>query len=222
MKTDELISKLANHVPPVRRLPTARRRFLFLFAVAITVFIGTLSRIGFRPDLAQVVGEAAFQVQTVLLFFLFSWSAFAALQLSVPGHRISDRQVNLTWGLLGLGVFSLAAAGLPSWSVSHLHSAVQSSRNCLDYISWVGLGLGLVFIGYLRRAAPLYPLQTGGLALLSSGSLSALTVQFLCKSQAPLHLLVGHYLPLVLVSVSGFLLGTFLLRSFRNFSATSK
>lgn len=219
MKTDDLISRLSKQAVTVRRLPSLTYRFFVLSSVSAVLFLITLRYFGPRPDITQVFRQIPFQLETLVLIFLFAWGARAALLISVPGTRPSSRQLNVTWGMLLVGVLALFLAGLPQWSLPNFSSTLQSSEHCINYISFVGVILGLFFLWYLRRAAPLYPLQTGGLALLSSGSLSALTVHFLCKSETPLHLLLGHYLPLTVVSFTGLVLGNLFLASSRKLAA---
>ncbi len=214
MRTNDLISNLAENVTPVRRLPPFSRRFALFLFLGSALGTLTIGYFGFRRDLALVASTFFFQLQTVALASLFVLSTRLALLLSVPGERVSPLQQKVIWGSLVLSLSALVAASLPHFSEEALTHTLATSGNCIRYVGVVGLAYGIVFLSYLRKAAPLYPLQTGALALFSTGSLSALIVHFLCKSTAPLHLLLGHYLPLAVVTVAGLVLGQLILRSF--------
>jgi hypothetical protein len=63
----------------------------------------------------------------------------------------------------------------------------------------------------LRRAAPLSQGWTGGLALLSAGSLAMLGTQMVCANDDAAHLLFWHFGPLLAATVVGIHLGRQLL-----------
>jgi hypothetical protein len=64
----------------------------------------------------------------------------------------------------------------------------------------------------VRRAAPIALGWSGLLVMLTLASIGALGLQFTCTNDDPLHLFAWHFLPVLLIAVSGIVLGRRLLR----------
>ena len=72
---------------------------------------------------------------------------------------------------------------------------------CLIEIAGLSLVPGWALFAMLRRAAPLRRAWSGALATLAAVALGAAATQFLCPIDDPAHQLVGHLLPVAILSV---------------------
>ena len=66
---------------------------------------------------------------------------------------------------------------------------------------------GWVLFAMVRRAAPLRRAWSGALATLAAVGISAAATQFICPLDDPAHQLVGHVLPVAVLSVLGAFVG---------------
>lgn len=201
MKTNDLIGRLSRLEPPKQVLPSYGKRLLkwsiaglFCTCVGVAVF-------GFRSDLHDVAITPGFLIQAALLLIASVLSAFTAFALSVPGTsgRHSGR---------------LVALSLLLWAIFLVVSLIVS-RNfvsgvglfCMRDIFVLGIIPGILLFTMIRAAAPFRSAITGLLTTLSAAGLGALGVQFICKNDNPLHILLWHFIPVLLVGLAGIFLG---------------
>jgi hypothetical protein len=143
---------------------------------------------------------AAATVATALL------SAAAAFVSSVPGLERTPLQ---RWvPLLSLGAWigvltlSITAGGrIGRTDPRILHVA------CIVQISLLALVPAWMLFAMLRRALPLERRWSSGLATLAAVALAASGTQFICPIDDPLHLLVGHAVPVAALALAGAFLG---------------
>lgn len=169
---DDLIRDLSADLVPVRRLrsPTIRALLWLAAVAALALVLGVFSdvttmarRLTAAPDMAMAaLGSAS---TTVL-------AAFAAFQLSVPGH-------SRAWALLPLpaAIVWVAASGagcLRSWLIPDIHLATMNDeKGCLLFIVGLSIPLSALLIVMLRRAFPLDPGLIAALAGLASAAAAA-------------------------------------------------
>jgi len=68
----------------------------------------------------------------------------------------------------------------------------------------------------LRKAAPLNLEKTGMLSVLSVGALGAFGTQFICTIDSPLHFLLWHFIPVLIIGLLGVFLGKLFLKNHLN------
>jgi len=83
---------------------------------------------------------------------------------------------------------------------------------CLSDIILTSLPTSAVLFFLIRKAAPLKRDKVGFLVLLSGAAYAALGVHFTCIDDSPLHIVMWHLLPVVIVAVIGIFLGRRVLR----------
>jgi hypothetical protein len=207
VKTDDLIVQIAADARPVRVLPAPSVRFA-RWALAMVAFVALgVVMIGLRPDVSSAIGDPAFIVRlltTVLAALLAAASAFA---MSVPGAERSPIQ------------HLLPLAALSAWAVFLLVLLTGGGNPSQRLLAWpinwpcgvkiTGLAIvpGCALFAMLRRAAPLRPTWNAVLAALAAAALGAAATQFSCPVDDPAHQLVGHVLPVVILSILGALAG---------------
>ncbi|MEO8482775.1 MAG: NrsF family protein [Acidobacteriota bacterium] len=203
MKTDELILQLAKSALPVTPLPSPFVRLLRWLALAAALAAVAVLAIGPRADLAVAVTRPTFVVSLLALVVATLSSAAAAFVLSVPGAGRSSLQralavaATLAWPLVWFLV--LANAGAGRGRLFHAGCALEIA--ILSAVS------GGALIAMLRRAAPLQPAWTGGIAATAAVTVASAATQVICPIDTAPHQLVGHILIASIVGSAGFLVG---------------
>lgn len=207
MKTDELIKRLAQAGPPTSVNRSYVSRFLSWMAGAVLCTFVGVATFGFRPDLHERALIGSFLFQGGVLLTASVLSALAAFAFSVPGEGKPSR----VW---------LALTSLFLW-IAFLFVSLFTSGNfiagagysCIRDIVVLGLIPGFSLFLMIRAAAPLKPSLTGILGALAVSGLGALGTQFICKNDNPLHIILWHFLPIVVLASCAAALGRFLLRT---------
>lgn len=207
MRTEDLIVKLAHEGGPWRPLAPVRvrtTRWLLLAAASSGLAILV---IGARPDIflsLQRLDYLSLAAVTVTAGIL---AASSAMRLSVPGAERTPLWRSLAvalavcWALLLAVRLGIAGAAWPRLEALPNHWA------CVAEIVGLSIVSGGAFVVMLRRAAPLRPRWSIGLAALASAAISATAVQIICPIDDPAHHLLSHVTPVVLVIAFGVLGG---------------
>ena len=207
MKTEDLIVELARSARPVRPLPSPSRRLLRWTALTATLMVLAVFAIGPRADVTSAIAEAMFAGIALATIVTALLSAAGAFVLSVPGAERSRWQRALP--LLAGGAWTFALA----YSLALEGAAIERLLRwpvhvtCVIEIAGLGLVPGWVLFGMLRGAAPLQRAWTGALAALAAGAFAAAATQFLCPIDDQAHQLVGHVLPVAVLSIAGAVAG---------------
>lgn len=167
--TDQLIDRLAADLRPVRRLAPPWRRLLPLLAallwvgLVLNLFIDWHEirvRLMSTPDMWESQAGA---LLTALL------AGFAALQTAIPGRSPA-------WALLPLPALALwlgaSAAGCMrlATAAGTLPEPPGHAMICLEFLLLVAVPLCALLTWQMRRACPLRPGLTAGLAGLASAA----------------------------------------------------
>lgn len=83
--------------------------------------------------------------------------------------------------------------------------------NCIRDIVVLGLLPGALLFFMIKKAAPLGLGKVGAFAALSVAALGAVGTQFICTNDDPLHALIWHYVPVLLLGWLGVVIGRRLL-----------
>jgi len=213
VKTSDLIKSLSREVKPVKRLAAPHWRFFaWLFLACTSVLVGILL-MGPRGDLGARFIEWSFWIECATLFVATVVSAYAAFLMSVPGMKFS-RWLTLVplislifWlVLLGYRMLSGALSGDPQAITC---SASSICAQDILILAWLPSAILIIMI---RRAAPIRLALNGLFILLSAGAVAALGTQFVCCDSSPMHALLWHFVPVVVIALLGWWIGKKVLR----------
>jgi hypothetical protein len=212
MESEEVVRSLVRDLKPVRRLRGVEWRTLLWAGFALScVWIGTYA-LGARSDRFWRFLDPAHLRDNALLLLVFVLSARSAFQLSVPGTERSTVARMLPIAGLLLWVCLRATGHSPGTSDTLAGaSAWMNGWPCFLKMSCLALLPTFAVLFMLRKAAPLSPGWTGSFALLSAGSLSIIGSQILCAKDAPRHVFLWHFAPVVAAGLVGIHLGRWLL-----------
>ena len=210
MATDDLINKLTSDLKPVKRLPPVSLRVAVMSLATVVILAVAVFAVtkGPRPDLGEKMHSMDYSGQVISFLLAALAAAAAAFQLSVPDTKIRP----LTYGLIGFASAVWAFQILTLVLNGGLSAVDVAERNCLTDLSLFMIApLGV--IGFMMtRGAPVWRGWAGYAMVLSIGSFSAIAMRFLCPNDSPAHLLVWHFLPVVVFAIAGIFLGKILLK----------
>ncbi|UCF68464.1 MAG: DUF1109 domain-containing protein [Acidobacteriota bacterium] len=197
----------------MKRLARPSMRLMRWVGAAVLCLMAGLTAFGVRPDLTASLSDPLYALQALVTLSAMVLAAAGALILTVPGHARSASARWLPIAALAVWLLSLAldfavhsAAGQPAlWDPGH-------GARCVREIAALGLLPGVILFFMAARGAPLRGGWTGWLVAIALASLGALGTQLSCTSDAPAHVFVWHFLPVVLAGGLGVALGRWLLR----------
>lgn len=206
--TEDLIGKLTAELKPVRPVAPVWQRAAVLTVLALGAVFGLIFAFtqGLRPDWRYMLSLHSCQVGAIFLAGVLA--AFAAFTLSVPDTKIRPHvtaMIGLASTLWGVIILQEVLAGWP------LTTSV-AERNCLTDFSMLLVLPFAAGIFMAARGAPVWRGWAGYSVTLSAASFAALGMRFLCPSEEPGHLLVWHFLPVVVFALFGSLFGEILLK----------
>ena len=212
MKTDELISMLANSAEPVPAHAVGRR-----FAIALGVglpgaFLLMLVTLGLRPDLVQAATESMFWMKLAFAACLALAGWVTTERLSRPGMH-----VGFAWAAIATPVLALWLAA----AIALLRAAPEQRlglllgdtwRSCPFNIAMVSLPLFIATFWCMKALAPTRLALAGASSGLLAGALSALVYALHCPESAAPFLGVWYVLGIAIPTLAGALLGPRILR----------
>lgn len=212
MPTDSLkvrvLEAARNSPSPTRRQVTRRSVLVLVASWAITLCIFWALG-GVRPThrpLALIAGTAASALGIALLV---AWGAWGR------GRSMVGRPRPVLAFVIALAPIALLATKL-AWSARFPDGLAEwptrAGFKCLGVCLSTGI-LPLVAAVYARRFSdPMHPVLSGAALGAAAGAFAAFLVDLWCPVAYLPHLLLGHVLPLVLLTVVGAVLGRFVLR----------
>ncbi|WP_029935832.1 DUF1109 domain-containing protein [Sphingomonas sp. UNC305MFCol5.2] len=212
MNTDDLISRLSQDVPPVRRNAVGWRIAIGILLGALVSGGYVLLSMGIRPDLGEAMHGFAFWMKWGYTLSL----SVAALVVTAQLARPDTRRLRWLWViaipvalLAGVGALELIRTPSGEWLAMWLG---HSWRTC----PWRVLTLAMpIFVGLLwsfRRLAPTRLRAAGAAAGLAAGAFAATVYCLHCPEVSAIFVLTWYSLGILLAASVGALLGPRLLR----------
>nr|WP_314075066.1 NrsF family protein [uncultured Roseococcus sp.] len=208
--TEELVSRLACGLRPVRRLPSPLVLLVLWTVFCVAVVVLALSALGLRQHLLRDAMDRVDPLSVVAAGAVALLSGLAAFQLALPDR---DRR----WALLPVAAVAgwLAVMGWGcAGDVARLGWAGMSlgvDLGCLGFIVGLGVPLTLVILWATRHAA-LRPLSVAALGGLSAAAFANIGMTLIHEESATAQVLFWHGLGMTLVVGVGTLLGRRLLQ----------
>lgn len=203
MDTDKLIDTLSGDLRPVKPLPSPLCRATGFSAAAIVIAAVFSLAAGVRDDAMTLAATPRFAAEIVLMAVSGFLSAFAAFHLSIPDTKIR-RPVLLAVLAATTGWLFLAlacCAGVDDMIHGH------ADYHCLRDLAVLAVMPVVAAFVLLSRGAPVWSGFAGYGMALSAASFSAAALRFLCANDNHGHLLLWHYIPVIVLALLGILLG---------------
>ncbi len=199
----EFIKGLAGEQRRRRPLPRPSRRAFLWFALALVLSAALMVSVQvFRPGLAdQFLQHPIFLVEVVGALLFSGWGAYVAMVRATPGERLSRASMAVATATAVL--FAVGMAG----SFTHLapESTADGARHaCFMEVIIYGAICLLLFVLMVRRGFVRYSWKLGLLYGIVAGLVPAALMQLACMYD-PMHGLIFHYLPIVVLVPVGLL-----------------
>lgn len=215
MDTNELVSKLVDELKPVKQLPSAKCCSVYWGGMAAFLVVGAVIVLGgVRPDFLEIIRRPVFLFENIAMLVAGLLAASVAFQLRVPQAVITRPIKGLLTAATAIWIFEVIRCYL---NASDLASEARLDfahyiHDCLiDLTLMMAIPAAFMFF-MLKKGATTQALWAGYAALLATASFAALGMRYLCASDDPAHLLVWHFLPVVVYAAIGSLIGRTLLR----------
>ncbi len=195
-RLEQTIQSLSQDLKPMKPLRIPAVRVLQWVFSAIFCLIAGIALFGVRPDFETAVAQPGFWAQASILIALSLTAAFTAIALSVPGYRFASRGRMVSMALASLWALLLVLLGIGvDWG--HAGGGITCIR---DTLVLGALPAAVLFV-LIRSGANLLPSWTALLTGIAVSALGALGTQFICKNDSPVHVLIWHFLPMVLIAI---------------------
>jgi hypothetical protein len=201
MNSDILIQELSLKAAPVK--PTRYGRVCAgWMVITLLCLVGITSLHGLRPDFAERMAETRFALELLLNGTLIVLAGLLATNCGYPDRARSVRlRVALGVVFIGYSGLTLAALDMPA-KESGAHGV-----ECLACILSYAVVPGVWIVWQVRRLASTQPQLAGACAALMALATGCLGVRLVEVETQPEGLLLWHYIPLLVLSAAGILLG---------------
>lgn len=200
MKTEVLIQDLAAGLKPVETIRFSFLDFFKIFSVGILCVLLALGVFGLRNDFSQQIQSLHFWVDLLLILMSAVLTILVAFKLSIPSLE------NQKLYFLPFTVFFLILISTGTLFLTDEHASHYSGHGlaCVaEILAMTAIPSAILFY-FVRKAAVIQREIVGVLVILAGLSFGLLAVQLTCADATPLHLLLWHLLPSVIVAGCGF------------------
>ena len=204
---EQLVNELSGDAGPTRPAPHPFLLSLKLFGAAAVYLAVALAISGLRPDLAQALQQPWYVAELLALLLLFAAATTSAALLSFPD--LHQKRALAYAPVVAFALFALTM--LLAWRADTAPHPVHDIE-CTISITLVAL-LPAAWTFYLLRGyASTHPDWAGSIALLAAFGTGALWLRLQEANDSVAHVVLWHYLPMLLAGFIGWILGRRLLR----------
>ena len=210
MKTDDLISMLAEDAPVRTRLGPMLLRALILGTVFSAALL--LLTIGIRHNMATAIETARVLFKIATTLTLAVTACGLVFRIGRPGVplKLASLALLLPLALVIAGVATeLTAIPEDAWRAALLG---RNAAFCIFFIPVLSLAPLAGFIWALKNAAPENPTLGGAVAGLASAGLATALYAWHCPDDSPLFLATWYTTATAIVTVIGAIIGSRYLR----------
>ncbi len=203
-----IVGELTRGLKPVRPVWPAWVQWLVWLAQAVGVTVLALTFLRPQDGLRAVLAETSHSAFLCMTFLASALAAWGAIAVSLPGRSLSP------WTKVGVGSLLAGLLAIPliffpmAQGTGSFWSELGGCCGCI----YIGTAVGLVpWIGMgflLSRNASFHPAWTGAWAGSSSFLLGTAVIQLHCPSWEMHHVMVGHLMPVALMTLLATWAGT--------------
>lgn len=212
MNTDELITTLSTE--KVSKTPLASPKNLWTLSLVFFTIYGaiiTLTLGGLRGDVLTFLSQPLVQLEMVLMLGLLASSLHSSIHLIFPDQYQQPLFEALPWLLLTL-LFIVLGVQMGQVNLAQLSANIPQHMECLSCIAIATILPAAALFILTQKGASTTPLKSGCCALLAASTISAIALRLVEPTNDIAHLLLSHYLPIMLFAALGVLLGRALLK----------
>ena len=209
---ESLIQELSREPAVARRFPTPSRLIAgLLIACLVCGVLGQLY-LGVRPDFTATFADAYLWAEVACLLLLLASSLLASVLVMYPDAYQRPGLTRLPYGVFALLVLLCAVQLVVQPDLRIQDATDMHGITCTLSIAAVAIVPSALVMVLLSRGAVVHPMQAGSLAVLTGTALGCLVVRLHEANDSMMHVVTWHYLPTMLLSLAGVLLGRRLLK----------
>ncbi len=208
-----LIDNLTKDLEPVTPQPRCHTRTLQFVLFSYLVIFCAAVLIGFRRDIHLLFDNVEVLGQVIALLLAGILSVIATFRLTIPSETVG----RFTWGLIGSSVLLI--------TIVILYCASGADMRDMDiYMNWDMIGHRLknfaflaivptiLMVWMIRKGRPVHTSLVGFTSFLAITCISVSGCRMLCPVDSLFANLMWHYLPIILFSCVGNLIGRYIYR----------
>jgi hypothetical protein len=173
-----------------------------IIAMAIPTYISTFV----WPELSKFpvdLADKSYWIETIFWLIASASCALCAYQMSIPSRE--NKMVIRFSAFLVSGLLSFLLVYFLLDKLAHNFASETElvHGRCGFFIFFAGIASTIWMFNVIRRAAPTNLLQAGFWSTASSGCAGMMFMHLVCRQENPIHLLIWHFLPFVMVTTLG-------------------
>lgn len=211
--TEDLISSLSEDLEPTKSKRCPKKLFLFWLISIIGYILALIVFIGIRPDISITITNKFFLVEVILLSITSIFSAAMAVCFSYPDcyQQHKNRLVPIILFII-FNVYLFWQLLFPADFYIKAQDSGMHTLECAQDIAIFSI-IPIVFMLYvIKLGATTQSLYATLYASIASVCVSYLVLRFIEANENIYHIIIWHYIPMVLVIFAGIIIGKKLLR----------
>lgn len=209
---DKLIQSLSKDLEPVSPPKPLLVRVIQWLAPAVLCGLIGFMTLGLNEAIFANMHSIQFMAENILLLVAGILLAAAAFMTAIPGYNSKMVLLLLAAGLaIWGGIFALSG-GQTSAAEFSAEAANHTGILCTFDVILLTAIPGIIAFALLKKHAATNLGYSGALVVLATASIAAASSRFLCHIMDPAHLIIWHFLPVILMGIFGILLGRWLLK----------
>jgi hypothetical protein len=209
---EKLIKLLSENVTPV--IPQGSLIIRLTKWIIPSILCGLLGffTLGFREEIFMNMSSAIFIIENIFIVIAGICLASAAFISATPGYKIGPVIILSTISfIIWSSIFIFSGTNTQGTDIS---SEMHNARGMLCTMDVILLAVipGIITFIMLKRLATTNLGYTGAFAVLAITSIAVVSSRFMCHNMDPAHLIIWHFLPVLIMGFIGILLGKKLLK----------
>ncbi len=205
MSDKKLIDDLVSEHTKVEQVASVRIRFTKWLIICALCLSAGISMLGLREDWMTLFSTPILLAQNIFILIGILIVGVFSIKLSVPSVSNKKKGTALLFVLAGLWALILFSIGILNNTT--LEELRKLGFGCIQNIIVIGLIPGVALFILIRQGIVLERKLAGGIGMTAAFGIGAYGVQFTCHNDGALHILIWHFLPLIILGVSGVFLG---------------
>ncbi len=204
LKTSDLINNLSSEVKPLQPLKKPAYWITQLVLLTVIYYLVAQSFLGFRADISEKFLQISFIIEIVLMLLLLLSCLVCAILTIYPDNYQKSYLLKIPYLIL-LVIAGFLIIEFYTQPLNELQNIniFQHTFECSLCIAKIAIIPVFYFFYILHKGANLHYFQAGILVVIVSSVIGYLALRMSEKNDFLPHLLIWHYLPILIFSVIG-------------------
>ena len=210
MNDKKLIDELVSNHSKVEPITSLKVRFLKWLIICALCLSAGISILGLREDWTTLFTTPIFLIQNLFILIGILIAGIFAIKLSVPNLTTKKSGTKFLYIFGSLWAIILFSVGILNHT--SLDELAKFGFGCIRDIVIIGLIPGVALFIFIRQGVVLERKLVGITSMIAAFGIGAFGVQYTCHNDGALHILVWHFLPLIILGGSGVMIGKKLIK----------